>query len=705
MLQIAALGFLISISADTCLNYTCEAKPIDAGICAWKYDTEDTIHLSICSNNTEPICNSPLILSTNITCSAYHAINRVNRYPGEDCNTDEECESESNCVYHICSGYPIGTRCRNHLQCDIGLYCYDQTRCTAQKLEGEKCRSDQECRNDLGCNIDYTTQKGSCVKYYSIHNGEDVGTCYSSDREAFNSLCSSGVCSLYDKTVSSGLGVCSENISSQGDLPITCTQNEDCIGIDSKNTTYTGTCTCGIEEDGTSYCELWSGDDPQLEIREAYLTHFNTSGVHFCHTNNRWDQTCFSHTLSISNATELARNKVLVQDYPRLQSKSECIENIYAKHYNSISKLLFTTSSYSCSASSSSSSCINYNIFSNSFNLTTCNSTYDIPACDYTLSEKSSWDEITCSSSVSTSKKYPGEECEKASDCLYNLNESSCSDNICQGIKEGEQCDSNDAYSCHVGLYCKVINSSSRCQPLGNKGDECYSDWECDYRYGCNYIDIYSSSGSCTDYFSVGDKESVTCSVTGEQYLCQSGWCNYSGGNSGICVDAPQSAKTTPISCNIDSDCEGKNSQGTTYSKCRAGYNARGVNYCNLFPGDSEGVTHMNYIANYISASLLESCQTARRFSEYCINQAVYASNSNDDAFIVIQEHMIYKSNALYIDNDKCVKALFTRDYWIEQPGPGPNSPDPDYDDDDDDSENDLSLNLFISSAIFLLVG
>lgn len=708
MWQIAALGLLLSVSADTCPKYTCEEKPISEGVCAWPDETDFTVHLSICSSSLNPYCDIPVVVSGNVECTTYRAADLEDRYPGEACNIDDECIGESHCVYHVCSGYVVGSRCSAHSQCDVGLYCNDDGRCAAQKRLGETCKYDEDCKNDLGCNdIDADTDIGVCVKYYSLAIGAPLSKCISVVGESFNSLCSSGVCTPTDSTVFDGPGVCSESVTSQKTLPTSCTKDADCVGTNSSGTLYTGTCTCGVEEDGTSYCELWSGDTPYIEVREEYVNHFNNVGVHFCHTEDRLDQTCFARTLTSDKATGLARNKILVKEYPRLQSESKCIQNIYNRDYDLIVDSIFKTASYNCTdATTFPNSCIEYDDTTNNYSLNTCDSSYGSQARDYTLAVKNSWEEVTCSTNYPTDKKYPGESCETSADCLYNWGDNTCSDNICQGVQKDEHCDSNDAYTCHPGLYCKINDKTSTCQSLLKEGEVCYSDWECDYGYGCNYVDITATSGTCTGYFSVIDKESVTCAITGEQYLCKSSWCNHSGGNSGYCIDAPKSTSTTPIACELDSECEGKNSVGTVYSKCRAGYNDEGLNYCDLFPGDSEGVVHTNYLANYISSSLLNKCQTSLRFSEYCINAAAYGSYSNDDAFKVIQKHMIYKSKALYTNNSDCIKELFTRDYWSDQPGPGPN-PDPDDDDtdDNDDNDDDFSLRLLMSAALLFVLG
>ena len=80
-----------------------------------------------------------------------------------------------------------------------------------------------------------------------------------------------------------------------------------------------------------------------------------------------------------------------------------------------------------------------------------------------------------------------GDQCTSHSDCVTDL----CDNNICQGKKEGDDCDYHD--KCSIGLTC--INKV--CQPQRKEGEECGVDQNCQNDYGCT---IY---GKCVKYFSL----------------------------------------------------------------------------------------------------------------------------------------------------------------------------------------------------------
>jgi hypothetical protein len=511
--------------------------------------------------------------------------------------------------------------------------------------------------------------------------------------ESTNNFCKTGVCKPDDSTIFDGPGKCAENIVTNGSLPLSCTSDDVCKGKDSTTTEYKGTCTCGIELEGKSYCEVWSGDEPWAKVREQYISHFASSSVHNCHTESRWDESCFSRTLSSSNAYTLAKNKAYAKDYPRLQSDSDCIKTMFYREYGMITETKFITPSYACSKNVLGDSCIKYDFQTNQFQLKQCDDKkYGSGACNYAEAIKDPWQEITCSSTIETSKSYPGEKCASTSDCLYDVGDATCTDKVCKGRAQDSHCDLNDPYSCDLGLYCKQIDKSITCQPLLKEADSCNSEWECDYGLGCNFNSTDTTTGSCKAYFSVANGAEVTCPVTGEQYLCQSAFCEHVSGNYGKCVEAPKSVKTTPMTCTQDSDCQGKNSSSVYTSKCRAGFNSSGAKYCDLFPGDSQGSNNKKYVQTYINNSYLNKCQTALRFSENCLEQAAKLQypKSESDALEVTQKIWTYKSVALYTKNDDCVKALFTRDYW---------------DDEEEDDDDDFSIRLMLTAALFLILA
>ena len=112
---------------------------------------------------------------------------------------------------------------------------------------------------------------------------------------------------------------------------------------------------------------------------------------------------------------------------------------------------------------------------------------YEVKQCPQTFHCNYYNENKTTFCSPPISKKYPGDQCTSNSDCATNL----CDNNICQGKKEGDDCDYHD--KCSIGLTC--INKV--CQPQRKEGEECGVDQNCQNDYGCT---IY---GKCVKYFSL----------------------------------------------------------------------------------------------------------------------------------------------------------------------------------------------------------
>ena len=121
-------------------------------------------------------------------------------------------------------------------------------------------------------------------------------------------------------------------------------------------------------------------------------------------------------------------------------------------------------------------------------------------------------------------RSLPGDQCTLNSDCATD----SCVNNICQGKKEGEDCDSN--FKCSIGLAC--INQ--QCTVQKKENEDCSSDEDCENSFGC------SRFGKCVPYISlhVGDysEKSLLCETLENDEL---GYCAESSlkQDSQICLD------------------------------------------------------------------------------------------------------------------------------------------------------------------------
>lgn len=184
-------------------------------------------------------------------------------FPGDYCQVSADCVTNT-CSNGICGGgLAAGTTCKNVYDCQPGLYCNfalgEPFKCTEQVGLGMNCTSEFDCENYLGCNL------GTCVKYYSLSNGEMTDSLLSSGGAE---LCSSGYAVL-TTTEEPLVGICSPAPVSSGPTPIECTIGTMCQSF---NNLASKPCSCGYNGFGKSYCPLFEGDTPLvLAIYNVFL--------------------------------------------------------------------------------------------------------------------------------------------------------------------------------------------------------------------------------------------------------------------------------------------------------------------------------------------------------------------------------------------------------------------------------------------------
>jgi hypothetical protein len=193
-----------------------------------------------------------------------------NRYPGESCETDEQCflhdytpvEGLGKCTNNKCSGFSRGTNCTLTSQCLPGLYCknsgVNHSTCQNQESEKAKCSSMYDCKNNLVCYQDICQNI-----FYSLNAGEKFSNknFYDSDKVlARTYLCKFGQAKELDEENS----VClMKKQTDQGDSKqsnlVACTPGQFCnytlTDNNNINESFTSTCECGFSGKGQGYCK------------------------------------------------------------------------------------------------------------------------------------------------------------------------------------------------------------------------------------------------------------------------------------------------------------------------------------------------------------------------------------------------------------------------------------------------------------------
>lgn len=204
-------------------------------------------------------------------------------------------------------------------------------------------------------------------------------------------------------------------------------------------------------------------------------------------------------------------------------------------------------------------------------------------------------------------KKFPGELCELAEECLGGL----CRGGICQGKPAGLQCTTHE--ECDVGLICSQV--SKMCILQVSAGSACASDEEC-------MNDSLCYNGQCALVMSLPNGSEFTGLISiNAIHLCSSG---YIANNQ--CRPAPHNSNAPDYVCFDDLDCGLIHpDKTTTTGLCHCGFNSFGRSYCQAKAGDSEfepfktGLLAVMKVTNkcHSSLSLSSRCPSLAELPEY----------------------------------------------------------------------------------------
>ncbi len=207
-------------------------------------------------------------------CFAKQATRKINLYPGEACESDQDCyllngvavEGLGRCSNKKCSGFDLNANCTDTSQCILGLYCKnDQVKnstaaatCQKQESEGSSCNSIYDCKNGLIC-----FNKKCVNSFYSLEAGQSFSVANFTEVEKLSApmyLCKYGI----SRQLDDGSYVClmkkqtDAADSTQGNL-VPCIPEQKCnyTLTDGKsiNDAFSLNCECGFNPNGQGYCK------------------------------------------------------------------------------------------------------------------------------------------------------------------------------------------------------------------------------------------------------------------------------------------------------------------------------------------------------------------------------------------------------------------------------------------------------------------
>jgi hypothetical protein len=195
---------------------------------------------------------------------------------------------------------------------------------------------------------------------------------------------------------------------------------------------------------------------------------------------------------------------------------------------------------------------------------------------------------------------YPGEYCD-----AYNVCVTSCANNLCVGLKEGDKCTATEL--CAPGLACleRVCRALLK---VGASG--CKVDSDCDYGLACDV------RGECIRVFSLDDYSIVSCPRSWST-VCKSNFCM-----SHYCITPQLDLNPIPINCTAPAECLKYNHLIYDSVSCDCTYANDDLMTC-ATPANKWPVTKLSELKrSWLLNPAIVRCNSARRLKESCVSLA-----------------------------------------------------------------------------------
>ncbi|CAG9335576.1 unnamed protein product [Blepharisma stoltei] len=278
--------------AMTCNKFTCKMpdQNFAGNTCGYFVSANNTVYSQPCEDESL-LCFSPNV-SQNYTCVINDPFPIA--LPGDKCSKASDCYLlySKSCTGGICIGLDLKDSCTSTFQCDPDSSCRKINgawQCAALIEAGKTgCLNEYDCEYSAGCSIVSLndTSKNTCIKYGSLTPGTKI-TNYTCNTNS--NVCSSGLCGEDNN----GNFVCTDEIISSGQTPLSCPEAYSSTGCISKEDIYlghglNGSCLCAYNPNGDTYCSLQKGDAPYVALRNEYSKWQSSSAIKNCNTNWRY---------------------------------------------------------------------------------------------------------------------------------------------------------------------------------------------------------------------------------------------------------------------------------------------------------------------------------------------------------------------------------------------------------------------------------
>lgn len=136
-------------------------------------------------------------------------------------------------------------------------------------------------------------------------------------------ICESGFCGPMAK--GPNLFICKKPVKSASTLPKKCTSGNKYI--DETGTLYTK-CTCGMNNDGTKYCQPFPGDSITTNLIQALSKWTKSLSALSCINERRWSLTCMKSTKT-KLYDELKYTMLHYFNYTIVQNNENCVKEVF----------------------------------------------------------------------------------------------------------------------------------------------------------------------------------------------------------------------------------------------------------------------------------------------------------------------------------------------------------------------------------------
>ena len=132
--------------------------------------------------------------------------------------------------------------------------------------------------------------------------------------------------------------MCISPLQSAKKLPVKCTTNNDCV---SKYNKYiggvtTGTCKCGYNPGGISYCMPFDGDFYGSRLLGLVEEWEGSSGISKCNVDVVYEYSCMASHWSKEKAAEFAYYIYMMNNYQAVLDVEDCVEQVYLQNFITI---------------------------------------------------------------------------------------------------------------------------------------------------------------------------------------------------------------------------------------------------------------------------------------------------------------------------------------------------------------------------------